>query len=99
MPYVSYLLYVSGKILPTFSMSHNFVIFFEDYMLVEYFYLNICYWHYKNVMGRKCSSNIEKGWFSCYFGKLWARLNSTNKHLVSTLKCSATWVNILMPRS
>lgn len=49
------------EILLTFSMSYkNFVIYFEEYMLVESFYLHICSRHYKNVMGRKHSSNIEK---------------------------------------
>lgn len=77
-----------------FSTSYNLVIFSEDSILVESFYWNMCYWHYKNVMGRKRSSNIEKGSFPCYFGKLWLRLNSTNKHLVSSLKCYSYLVRV-----
>lgn len=70
-------------------------------MLVELFSfppLNIRCQHYKNVMGRKRSSDAEKGQFSCYFSKLWASLCSTNKHSVVGLKYCGhfTRVNSLM---
>ena len=49
------------EVLPTFSMNYNSLYFFEECVNVESFYLNICSQDYKNVMGRRRSSDIGKG--------------------------------------
>lgn len=50
---MSYLLYVSGKLLLTFSVNYSSVVLFLRNVSVESFCLNIYSQHCKNVRGRK----------------------------------------------